>query len=245
MIASAIKNVIPIERIGKLRVLEFGCGSCEGAQHLCQFGNLVVTDIYRHPLLNLPPGLDFRIVDIHETDFKDNEFDILVSSQVLEHLENLEKAFREMRRIAKENAYYVFAIPTTFWLVLSIPGQIFKRVENIATRIKARNPKSKEAMDNRPGRVSTEEPDNAKNGWLSKFAIHGHACYPGFFECFKAFRIRNWRNVLSLNGLEVVKEAPLLNYTGYVPFIPPNRFLAKLGFASSYLFICKEADSDG
>ena len=65
LINSALKEAIPNEQLGKLRLLEFGCGPSDGARYLYQLGDLVVTDIYQDPLLNLPVGVEFEIADIH------------------------------------------------------------------------------------------------------------------------------------------------------------------------------------
>ena len=96
LITSAIVSVVPSDLIGKLQVMEYGCGPGVGVQSLSQLGDLLLTDIYRDPSLDLPDGVEFRIADIHETDFKDGEFDVLVSNQVLEYLD-LKKAFQEMK----------------------------------------------------------------------------------------------------------------------------------------------------
>lgn len=245
LITRTIKDVIPTEQVGKLRILEFGSGPSSGAQYLCQLGDLVVTDIYTHPLLNLPLGVEFRIADIHKTDFKDCEFDILVSNQVLEHLEDMKKAFQEMKRIGKENAYYVFGVPTATWLILTIPGQILKKLENISARMKDRFGRVSEATVGNPCRISTEKPKHVKKRRLSKFTIGGHGCYHRFFECLKAFRVRNWERVLLSNGFGIVGKSPLLTYgSTHLPIIPINRFLARIGLSSSYLFICKKSDNN-
>jgi len=41
-------------------------------------------------------------VDIHELPYKDNEFDIVLSSETLEHVTNLDKAISELIRVAKK-----------------------------------------------------------------------------------------------------------------------------------------------
>ena len=97
LIAAAIKDLVPNELIGHLKLLEFGSGPASGAEYLCQLGKLVASDIYEPPFLNLPAGVEFKIVDIHRTNFDDGEFDILISNQVLEYLD-LQKAFKEMKK---------------------------------------------------------------------------------------------------------------------------------------------------
>jgi SAM-dependent methyltransferase len=233
-----MRRVIPKDQIGRLRILEFGCGSCESARYLCQLGHLVATDVQKNSPLYLPPTAEFRIADIHHTEFSNGQFDVLFSSQVLEHLVDLGQAFREMKRIGTRDAYYVFSIPTAIWLVLSIPAQMFNKIENMLGMIRRAWTQSKETTPHDPNGHSVRP---VGRRWLSRFYLGGHGCYPGFFECFKAFRVKNWKRVLALNGLEVIAEAPLLTYADSdVPFFPPNRLLAQLGFASSYLFVCRK-----
>jgi SAM-dependent methyltransferase len=240
LIISAIKEIIPDEKIGKLRILDFGCGSCEGAQNLCQLGHLIASDISKSPLLNLPVDAEFRIADIHQTGFEDSQFDILFSSQVLEHLRDLGQAFREMKRIARNDAYYVFSIPTAAWLVLSVPAKILKKLKNIRTRIRGHSKRSNETT----ARKDNDRAEHVKKRWLSRFSLGGHGCYPRFCECFRAFRVGHWKRVLLQNGFQVLAEIPLLTYADSdVPLLPPSRFLAQLGLASSYLFICTNADA--
>ena len=243
-------NIEPLPDIHRRpAILEFGSGPSSGAEFLHKMGKLTVSDIYRHPLLNLPEDVEFVISDIHNTQFSGESFDVLVSNQVLEHLERLDIAFKEMQRITKANGHFFFSIPTATWLVLTIPGQLFKKVENVFNNIIRRNRKKK-MIDNNENCSSIEATDkNTLNGdikttnksLLGKFQIGGHGCYPNFFNCFGMFKINNWRNTLLSNGFEIIKETPLLTYgSSHFPLIPTNRFLAKYGFPSSYLFVCKK-----
>jgi SAM-dependent methyltransferase len=232
--------VLPKEQIGRLQILEFGCGAAYGAQYLRQLGNLTTTDIYRSPLLELPPGTAFRIADIHQTDFENNQFDILVSNSVLQYLD-FERAFKEMKRIGKQNAYYAFSVPTATWLVLAMPAKVFKKLGNICAR--ARSRLQDQTVPASSVSVSEAQPGDMKRNWFGKFALGGHGRYGRFFEAFRGLRVRNWRRILLSHGFEIIRETPLLAYSdSELPMIPPNRFLTKLGLASSYLFVCTKMD---
>jgi len=147
-----------------------------------------------------------------------------------------------MKRIAKENAYYAFAVPTATWLVLSVPGQLLKKIQNVYTKVQGRFGKRIETRSGEPGEASADEEPQPKNDWLSKFAIRGHGYQPGFFKCLRSWGVGSWEKTLSSNGFTVVRKAPLLTYgSSNLPVIPPNRFLAELGLSSSFLFICREA----
>lgn len=249
LIVAAIKETVPKALHGKLRILEYGCGPSGGAEYLCEIGDLIVSDIYQHTKLSLPPQVRFEIADIHKTDFKDHEFDLLVSNQVIEHL-CVEVAFQEMLRITKPEGYFAFAIPTATWLVLSIPGQIVKKVENVIDRIRSKvfNQPSEVDLDeqNIQLALSKESVPNEltlrKRTWLKRISLEGHGCYPRFMECFRSFRVKTWRNLLIENGFSIVSTAPLLTYgSSHFPMFPANHFMARHGFSSSYLFICKNA----
>ncbi len=48
---------------------------------------------------------------IYKIPFADNSFDLVVVSEVLEHLDNPEKALKEVRRVLKKNGKFVLLIP--------------------------------------------------------------------------------------------------------------------------------------
>jgi SAM-dependent methyltransferase len=237
LITCTIRDILSEEKIGKLRILEFGCGVASGVQNLSKLGTLIVTDIYRDPSLELPIGVQFKIEDIHRTDFIDNEFDVIISNSVLQYLD-FERAFKELKRIGKQNALYVFSVPTTIWLVLAIPAKIFKKCENIFLRLKTQN---KTSVYNSSSINITKK--NKKKNWISKFTLGGHGRYKHFYEALVALRVKNWRRLLLSYGFNIVKEAPLLTYSdSELPIIPPSRTIAKLGISSSYLFVCSNVD---
>lgn len=60
-----------------------------------------------YPKLNLHQG------NIYDLKYKDNSFDLVICSEVLEHLENPQKALKELARVSKK------------YLVLSVPNEPF------------------------------------------------------------------------------------------------------------------------
>jgi SAM-dependent methyltransferase len=64
----------------------------------------------------LPPGAEradgAAMQDVTQTTFPDEMFDLIVSSDVLEHVPDLERAFAEMRRILKPGGSCIFTVPT-------------------------------------------------------------------------------------------------------------------------------------
>ncbi|MCI9045970.1 MAG: methyltransferase domain-containing protein [Hungatella sp.] len=106
----------------KLKILDAGCG--EG----------FITDLLYHNLENAEfTGVDFteealviaqqinkRIHfvqgDIYEMPFEDLSFDIVICTEVLEHLEDPEKAVLELKRLARE--YILLTVPNEPWFCM-------------------------------------------------------------------------------------------------------------------------------
>lgn len=64
-----------------------------------------------HPKLNLKKG------SIYDSKFKDNSFDLVVCTEVLEHLEDTKKALHEVLRISKR--YVLLSVPNEPFFLLS------------------------------------------------------------------------------------------------------------------------------
>lgn len=58
-------------------------------------------------------GVDI-VADVHSLPLKDNAFDILILSEVLEHLHSPEKAISEGRRIIKTGGIVIVTVPFIF-----------------------------------------------------------------------------------------------------------------------------------
>lgn len=114
-IASAIGRPINLERA---TILDFGCGNGavvaeERSRGLGVFG------------CDLPGGLDsaprdlveqgvLRTVEMagYRIPFDNDEFDMVVSNEVLEHVQNHEEAFREIRRVLKPKGISIHIFPS-------------------------------------------------------------------------------------------------------------------------------------
>src|SRR3990167_9585086 len=66
------------------------------------------------------PGLDIKKGDIYKLPYKSNSFDLVVCTEVLEHLENPRKAYRELIRVSRK------------YVLLSVPNEPFFTIQRIA-----------------------------------------------------------------------------------------------------------------
>ena len=95
-------------------VLEVGCGSGTFTRELATaYKNLVSIDV-SEPLLDVArsryPGCEFQKADIHQSSFQDAQFDVVLGSSVLHHLD-WDLALKEIHRILKPGGQIRFSEP--------------------------------------------------------------------------------------------------------------------------------------
>jgi len=79
---------------------------------LKNYDKFIYSEYYPYP--NLKGGQ--YIKDIHHEDlqslsFKDNSFDLIITQDILEHVENPYLAFKEIYRVLKPNGIHLFTVP--------------------------------------------------------------------------------------------------------------------------------------
>jgi ubiquinone/menaquinone biosynthesis C-methylase UbiE len=85
-------------------VLDIGCRDLYFKQKLEDQYDITIADIN-------PINANMKQEDVQNLSFKDNEFDIILCQQVLEHIPNPVQAMRELKRVAKRQ------------LVISVPNE--------------------------------------------------------------------------------------------------------------------------
>ena len=198
-------------------ILEFGSGDGFQIPYLRRIGNVVASDIYTSDGIKSLPDIDFVECNITAAPFGDGRFDIIFSNHVIPHIEeNITNAFREMQRIGKPSCIFAFSVPTNIWLVLSVPAQYYNEV---IIKVKGRS----------------YETDSKFTKFL-RIVLRGHGISSNFIECYRNFKIKNWRRLFSDNGFSVIEVKPLLLYgPSEWPIIPTSR--SKTNFCSSVLFL--------
>jgi len=64
--------------------------------------------------LKLYPDLKIKIADVKHLPFEDNIFDVIVCSEVLEHVSGYEQAIKEFKRCVKPDGHIVLSFPNEF-----------------------------------------------------------------------------------------------------------------------------------
>jgi SAM-dependent methyltransferase len=112
--AAEIEQIIPHLQAGA-RLLEVGAGTGQQALALRQRG--FVVDAIDVPDSNYVAERTFPVVDYDgETiPFADSSFDVVFSSNVLEHVPNLGRMHSEIARVLRPDGYAVHVMPTHGW----------------------------------------------------------------------------------------------------------------------------------
>lgn len=125
---------------------------------------------------------DVRCEDITKLTFKDSSFDLIVSSDVMEHVFNFEDAFAEIFRVLKPGGYHIFTIPLNW----PLPEATIKRAVEIKGRIKHLQPsRFHVGGDDTPSLVCTDYgkdildllSSQGYNAWFSRPSISEHPHY--------------------------------------------------------------------
>ncbi len=127
-----LKTVVKVTRPLQINsVLDVGCG--EGftlarlkKEHIGKVHEGIEID---HSAIELGrklyPKISIKEGDIYKLPYRNNTFDLVIATEVLEHLENPKKAYRELLRVSKR--YVLLSVPNEPWFTF----QRIARFQNI------------------------------------------------------------------------------------------------------------------
>jgi SAM-dependent methyltransferase len=95
-------------------ILDAGCGTGFAAEELSAGGIVIGLDAAAEAL---SPGLESAcIARVESVPFADEVFDLIVALDLLEHLEEDERALKEMYRVCKPDGYLLVTVPACRWI---------------------------------------------------------------------------------------------------------------------------------
>jgi SAM-dependent methyltransferase len=221
--------------------LELGAGDGFQSGLLSRYvGHLTSTD-YDPAILSLPstPAVTYRIGDAEEVDkaFPTSRFDLVFSSNLLEHVTDPVKTLRGIGAVLKEDGITIHVIPNPFWklasLLLYLPDRIVARLER-ATEPGARTPQVQSPpFGNNPKTPRPRRSFLARQVWPEP-----HGVSATHWEEFRAFALSRWQNVFETAGLRVVAilKGPVASGYGF-GFETLRGWLARLGFSTEYVYV--------
>jgi SAM-dependent methyltransferase len=213
-------------------VLEFGAGTGQQARFLADRGfDVVAVDLadstYSDHLV-----FPVQQYDGEHIPLADHSIDVIFSSNVLEHVENVPAIMSEFRRILRPSGFAIHVMPTPAWRFWTFVSGVANSAVT-ASRI--------------PG--SLIKPPAGKNRWqalrqtlraiAAGLVPSGHGTSPEGISELYTFSRRAWLNTFAKHGFEVVEDRPIgLFYTGdmlfgdRMPFSTRERLSGSLGSAS-------------
>lgn len=122
----------------QLRILSIGVGTGDDLDVLSKYGQNYITDVDEISLSVIDPKLylEKKVSDACNLPYEDNFFDVVISCDVFEHIDNHTKAASEVHRVLKTDGVLVFTVPAFQFLFSShdVALQHFRRYNK--TKIK-------------------------------------------------------------------------------------------------------------
>lgn len=226
------------------RVLEVGAGTGWQARTLSEQGHDVeAVDLadsnYAHERV-----WPIRNYDGVHLPFDDDQFDVVFSSNVLEHVERLQDLLREMRRVVKPGGYLVHVIPSATWRLWTTITYYPDRVRRVAQLIANRRLPFQSTGSQSVGGAGSQPP---RRGLLKQLLPEVHGLIgSSLWGEFLAFRRRSWAALLADPALTCVASKPAgIFYTGScllqlsIPLATRKKLAGALG-SSCHLFVFRK-----
>lgn len=220
-----------------LKILEIGGGDGFQAKCVSESGYEVIS-IDVNP--RFPNYYQVHKTNVSELDFQSESFDLIFSSHVLPHIQNLDKAFTEMKRVLKNEGTMIHIVPTTWWSTVTNFWHYVLMPKNLWSIAKTRK------------KTSLTNTDKTKNNTVKKYGklinylfLHPLGENPSFIHEFFYFSDRCWQELFKKNGFSVLQKGncPYL-YSGYgifkMRFLDLRKTLAKYSITSSHYYIMKK-----
>jgi len=225
--------------------LELGAGRCLQSPLLLEFcSSVLATDLNEERLMsaNVDRRIKRAVLDAENfaDEFEDQKFDLIFSSNMLEHLPNPAQCVRESAKVLSEGGIMVHIVPNATWRLLCTLLYYPVKARNLSRKIFGSPHFSKF------GKVQKQLPKSQENNIKSSegekkkrfsFSPPVHGVSPTLRAEFKQFRKSSWTKLFADSGVRValIKSGPLS--TGYGLGFPKLKFLLeKLGLASAYIF---------
>jgi ubiquinone/menaquinone biosynthesis C-methylase UbiE len=215
--SNEIENIARHLRPAGARVLEVGAGTGQQAVELTRRGFHI--EAIEIPCSNYAQDRMFPIVDFdgRHIPFPDASFDVVFSSNVLEHVPDLVQMHREIKRVLKPTGYALHVLPThawRFWTTLSAFPTAVQYAGTIGDQLKPRWPPSLAEIRRLAGAWYP-----AGRHLIAPFGQRRHGERGNIISETWLFHPNWWRRNFFANGFEIIKDEPMgLFYTGNMTF---------------------------
>lgn len=171
-----------IDKINPARILDVGCGGGVFVRELKKKFKIFGCDISLKLILSIPGSKsdgNFLVCRAEKLPFKDKSFDLVLCSEVLEHIRDINSIISEINRILQENGYLIVTVPNLYCYD-SLEGK-FKIVTRIINLI------------------------NIFRRFFKKEEIYKY----GYNTHINKFTPKEWENILTENKFRLIFQRPI------------------------------------
>jgi SAM-dependent methyltransferase len=237
MRAGEIAEVLPLFRPGA-RILEIGAGTGQQAAEIARHGFAI--DAIEVGSSNYSGLRVFPITDYDGTHipFPDASFDVVFSSNVLEHVPHLPELSRDIRRVLRPDGYCVHVMPTPAWRLWTTLTAVPAALEYLFRRGSAAAPQATVGQSGFGG---------IGQQLRRHFGRHGER--GNVLSELWLFRPSWWRAAFRDNGFEIVRDQPTeIYYSGNTMLgarlsIERRKALARLLGSAGHIYVVRPAAS--
>ena len=219
--------------------LEIGSGNGTQSRKLIYWtSHLLSTDINFNRLeYEINSNINYQICDANILPYKSETFDLIYSSNLLEHLLDSKLSLNEMHRVLKNEGIMIHIIPNQFWklshLLLFYPNQLLLLIRKLI------GPKKPIEYNKNINNWSNIKNKPQKIKFLNKIWPKVHGEFKNHISEFAGMGYGNWENYFNKSSFKII---------GYIDKLPVHspyrfglnkirRFLEFLGFSSSHGFV--------
>ena len=219
------------------RVLELGGATGYQARILNDWGNDVTSLDVEVPDADLHHPVERY--DGQRLPFPDATFDVVFSSNVLEHVRNVPALLAEAARVLRPSGIMIHVLPSPTWRLWTNVAHYVWVVQSVLLR--RPNPEGPRTQPRRPYSLR-----NVVRFAGSVAIPHAHGVYANALWELYAYSVVRWRRVFRRSGLSVENVAPAgVFYSGYKIMneldVPARKRLAKvLGSSCNVFVLCRD-----
>lgn len=232
----------PKEHFGK--ALELGCGSGKDSKHLARYCKKLTALEYNESRLTEcnDEKTTFVIGDAQDLSrFSDNKMDLIFSSNLIEHLPNLDKCLAECKRVAKKDGLIIHTVPNRTWKFFHLLLYYPFGIKVVLWRLFSENKSMvlSELLGEETNIDSSLRP--VKSSLISNLLPKTHGISKSHIREFMVWAEKRWIAQFERNGLKIVEIIRLPFYFGWGNSF---RFILRLGnhlgLSSSTAFVLRK-----
>lgn len=130
MVCDIITKQKVLSKIINPKILDIGCGPGEFARELEKIGNYYGLDKSETAVNYCKEKISsVKVGDILNIPYEDNYFDVVLALDVLEHVEDDERALMELRRVVNKNGIVIIFVPAFdfLWSITDVLSNHYRR----------------------------------------------------------------------------------------------------------------------